>query len=93
MSSAWAQAPGDIVIIGSSPEGQAELQAYWEQLLKLNAAQKPVQTTEAQPATAPVQVQPATGTQEEQTDISDEEFDDEEFDDDIPEVEDEEADL
>lgn len=31
-----AQSAGDIVILGNSPEQQAQFQAYWNELLKLN---------------------------------------------------------
>jgi len=84
--SAWAQAPGDIVIVGSSPEVQAKLEAYWEELLKLNAARKPAQSTEPQPTTETTEAQPVTDSQEAQTDVSDEDFEE-----DIPEAESEDA--
>lgn len=88
--SARAQTAGDIVIIGSSLEAQAALQAYWEQLLELNAAKNSAPAA-SQPAPAPAEAQPAADTQEKQPGISDADFE-EDFEEDIPEAESEDND-
>lgn len=52
--SAWAQSAGDVVIVGSSPAQQSQLQTYWNQLLKLNATTKAEQVKASpQPVAAP----------------------------------------